>query len=169
MTTDQVNSRRRRHPSPALIVSAIALVAALAGTSYALPGRNTVDGGDIRNNSVKAADIRDDTVGLAEISSGAEQALGGSGGGGGGPAGISGLERVAETSVSNSNTPKIVTATCPGGKRLLSASYNVEGQFGILVDEVTPNADLTSASVYAYEPGPIAGNWSLTAYAICAS
>lgn len=45
----------RRRPSPALIVSAIALFVALGGSAYAL----TITGANVRNNSLTGADIRD--------------------------------------------------------------------------------------------------------------
>jgi hypothetical protein len=51
-----------RLPSPALVVAVIALVAALAGTSIALPGRNTVDGGDIINGTVRTEDVRNGSL-----------------------------------------------------------------------------------------------------------
>ncbi len=45
----------RRRPSPALIISCVALFAALGGTAYAL----TITGANVRNNSLTGADIRD--------------------------------------------------------------------------------------------------------------
>lgn len=45
----------RRRPSPALIVSVIALFVALGGSAYAL----TITGANVRNNSLTGADIRD--------------------------------------------------------------------------------------------------------------
>lgn len=45
----------RRRPSPALIVSCVALFAALGGTAYAL----TITGANVKNNSLTGADIRD--------------------------------------------------------------------------------------------------------------
>lgn len=46
-----------RRPSPALIVALLALVAALSGVAYALPGKNTIDSGDIINKEVKTSDL----------------------------------------------------------------------------------------------------------------
>ncbi len=40
-----------RRPSPAMAVAFVALLAALSGTAIALPGTNTVDSGDIKNNT----------------------------------------------------------------------------------------------------------------------
>lgn len=45
----------RRRPSPALLISLIALFAAMGGTAYAL----TITGASVRNNSLTGADIRD--------------------------------------------------------------------------------------------------------------
>ena len=45
-------------PSAALIVAVIALVAALAGTASALPGKHTVDRNDIAKNAVKTKTIK---------------------------------------------------------------------------------------------------------------
>ena len=51
-----------RRPSPAMAVAFIALLAALSGTAVALPGKNTVDSGDIINGQVKTKDIRNGAV-----------------------------------------------------------------------------------------------------------
>lgn len=45
-------------PTPAMAVAFTALLLALGGTAVALPGKNTVDSGDIKNNSIRAADLR---------------------------------------------------------------------------------------------------------------
>jgi hypothetical protein len=57
----------RRRPSPALAVAFIALLAALSGTAVALPGRNTVDSGDLKRNSVRSSDIRAGAVKTSEL------------------------------------------------------------------------------------------------------
>ena len=44
---------RARRPSPATLLSVIALVAAMSGTAVALPGSGTVDGNDIKRGAVK--------------------------------------------------------------------------------------------------------------------
>jgi hypothetical protein len=46
-------------PSPAMAVAFIALLAALSGTAVALPGKNTVDSGDIRKNAVNSKKVKD--------------------------------------------------------------------------------------------------------------
>jgi hypothetical protein len=47
----------KRVPSPAMAVAFVALLAALSGTAIALPGRNTVDSGDLKRGAVKTSDI----------------------------------------------------------------------------------------------------------------
>lgn len=59
--------RIKRLPSPALVVSVIALVAALGGTATALKGSNTVGKNDIKKGSVDAKDIAKGAVNFSEI------------------------------------------------------------------------------------------------------
>jgi hypothetical protein len=47
----------RSKVSPGVVLGVIAILIALSGTSIALPGKNTVDSGDIKKNAVKSSDI----------------------------------------------------------------------------------------------------------------
>jgi hypothetical protein len=60
-----------RRPSPAMAVAFIALLAALSGTAVALPGKNTVDSGDLKKNAVKPKDIANGAVTRPKIRNGA--------------------------------------------------------------------------------------------------
>jgi hypothetical protein len=51
------NSRWRQ--APALVISLVALFAALSGAALALPGTQTVNSGDIKNEAVKSVDLKD--------------------------------------------------------------------------------------------------------------
>lgn len=51
------NSRWRQ--APALVISLVALFAALSGAALALPGTQTVNSGDIKNENVKSIDLKD--------------------------------------------------------------------------------------------------------------
>jgi len=51
-----------KRPSAPLVLSMVAVVLALTGTSIALPGTNTVDGGDIKKETIKGKDIKDETI-----------------------------------------------------------------------------------------------------------
>lgn len=55
---NQTRTRRLRI-SPALIVSMLALFAALSGAAVALPGQSTVNSGDIKDNTIKSQDLKD--------------------------------------------------------------------------------------------------------------
>ncbi len=59
--------KRLSLPSPAMAVAFLALLAALAGTAVALPGRNSVGIDDMRSNSVGKAELRTGSTGKAEI------------------------------------------------------------------------------------------------------
>jgi hypothetical protein len=81
-----------------------------------------------------------------------------------------GLERIVATSPSNSSN-KSVTATCPSGKNLLGTGGEIDGGRGqVVLDDVTPNAALTSVTVTGLEDETGHGApWSLGSYAICAN
>ncbi|MEU6073329.1 hypothetical protein [Micromonospora sp. NPDC047074] len=89
-------------------------------------------------------------------------------------AAVPGLVRISAVSVSNSTDFRSVTATCPAGKVLTGTGYEVNGATGeAVVDDLRPNggpaAAPTAVTVGAYEAEAFAGNWSVTAYAICAN
>jgi hypothetical protein len=58
---------RIRKPSPALVVNLIALLVALSGVAVALPGKNTVDSGDVKKNSLKSSDYKNNKMKGADI------------------------------------------------------------------------------------------------------
>lgn len=62
-----MNRFSRVRPTPALIVSMVALVAAMSGAAVALPGKSTVNSGDIKDGGVKSADIKPDAVGSKHV------------------------------------------------------------------------------------------------------
>lgn len=87
---------------------------------------------------------------------------------------VPGLQRVTAVSASNANDFKSVTATCPAGKVLIGTGYVINGATGeVVVDDLRPNGGPatapTSVFVGAYEEDPLATNWSVTAYAVCAN
>jgi hypothetical protein len=53
---EQMGNRIRR-PSAAMIVATLALVMAVTGVAAGLPGKNSVDSGDIKNGQVKRNDL----------------------------------------------------------------------------------------------------------------
>jgi hypothetical protein len=78
------------------VLGLVAIFIALSGTAIALPGKNKVDSGDIKNGQVRAQDLAGDSVGSAQVGANAltgedidESSLSGVGAGGApsGPAG----------------------------------------------------------------------------------
>jgi hypothetical protein len=60
-----------RRPSPAMGVAFLALILAVSGTAVALPGKNTVDSGDLKRGSVKGPDIARGAVTSTKLRNGA--------------------------------------------------------------------------------------------------
>ena len=93
-----------------------------------------------------------------------------------GPPGVSGLVRVAVTSAVDSLAPKSATATCAAGQRALGGGGVATGagapaDLAIVRSEPTvdgsgnPNGWIVTVN----ETDPIAGTWSVTAVALCAT
>ena len=86
---------------------------------------------------------------------------------------VPGLQRTTKTSLSNSNTSKTVTATCPIGKRVLGGGGTVIGGRGqVVLERLEPVQTATNDRfvVGAREDGTgFSGSWRLTAYALCAN
>jgi hypothetical protein len=70
MNRPRTTPTRNRRPSPALVLSIAALVAALGGTAAALPGKNSVDRNDLRKGAVASKSIRADAVTAKHIADG---------------------------------------------------------------------------------------------------
>ncbi|CAL9454085.1 hypothetical protein SUDANB95_02488 [Actinosynnema sp. ALI-1.44] len=67
------------------------------------------------------------------------------------------------------STNKQVRATCPTGKKLLTAGWNTQGEGQVWVNQVSFAFDLTSVAVTGMEdPDGYAGTWRLSTYAVCA-
>ncbi len=58
MTKEHTQSKRWRQ-APAIVISLVALFAAISGAAVALPGTQTVNSGDIKNEAVKSIDLKD--------------------------------------------------------------------------------------------------------------
>jgi hypothetical protein len=56
--------------NPGTLLGVIAIVLALAGSAVALPGKDTVNGGDVKSNSIKSRHLRDGKVKSADIGDG---------------------------------------------------------------------------------------------------
>jgi hypothetical protein len=174
-----------RRPSPALVISCVALAIALGGTSYAtvlqVP-RNSVGPAQLKTAAVTNKKIAANAVTSAKVLNGslvradfrANSLPSGPAGpvgpaGPAGPPGLSGVERVETTSPSNSTTTKSVFFACPAGKRLIGGGARVTGGSPrvALLTSFPDNDNIWRAS--AAETTATAASWSLTVYSICAT
>jgi hypothetical protein len=83
-----------------------------------------------------------------------------------------GLQRVSATSELHSDGEvKAVSASCPAGKNVLGTGVEIPGGAGqVVLDDVFPNATLTRVLATGVEDqNGYEGDWSVTAYAICAN
>src|SRR5829696_6395906 len=122
------------------LMSTLAVFVASGGTSYAamtVTGEqikdNTVTGRDVRNSSVASHDIRDHSLRSRDFKPGQLPAGLQGPAGPAGPAGVSGRGVVSAETAFNSSFSKTVTATCPIGKRIVGAGYEVVGAVGEVV------------------------------------
>jgi dissimilatory sulfite reductase (desulfoviridin) alpha/beta subunit len=101
--------RRSKRITPATVLSGVALFVALSGAAVALPGQNTVNSGDIIDQSVKARDLKTASVKADEISDGIQPRS----------------NSVVVNGGINENgayTVEQVTASCQPGEELISGS-----------------------------------------------
>ena len=83
-------------------------------------------------------------------------------------AAVPGLVQVQASSPFTS-ADKSVTVTCPAGRVVLSPGGYLTGANGsVTMDQIQPNAALTSVTVRGAETDPFGGAWSVTAVAKCA-
>jgi hypothetical protein len=174
-----------RRPSPALVISSVALALALGGTSYAavlaLP-RNSVGPAQLKTAAVTNRKIAANAVTSAKVLNGslvkgdfrANSIPAGPAGPTGpagpvGPAGLSGLERVELTSVNNSTPSKTAAMACPTGKRLLGGGARVNPILPqVAIASSYPDNDNTYRA-FAREVTATGASWSLTVFAVCAN
>jgi hypothetical protein len=166
-----------RRPSPALVISCLALTLALGGTGYAtvlqVP-KNSVGTPQLKNSAVTTAKVKNRSLLRADFASGQLPAgprgpVGPVGPAGpAGPAGLTGAERVEATSPSNSTTTRAMSITCPTGKRLLGGGVRLNPVLPQLaVQQSYPDNDNTYRA-NVREITATGSNWSITVFAVCA-
>jgi hypothetical protein len=174
-----------RRPSPALVISCVALALVLGGTSYAavlaLP-KNSVGPAQLKAGAVTNKKIARNAVTSAKVANGslvradfrASSLPAGPAGptgpaGPAGPPGLSGLERVEATSVNNSTPSKTAAMACPAGKRLLGGGARVNPILPqVAIASSYPDNDNTYRA-FAREVTATGASWSLTVFAVCAT
>jgi hypothetical protein len=82
---------------------------------------------------------------------------------------LSAVERIDASSANNTTSPKSAFLTCPAGKRLIGGGARVNGGSPdtAILQSFPDNDNIWRAT--AAETDTIAGSWSLTVFAICAT
>ena len=129
-----------RRPTPAMAVAFIALLAALSGTAVALPGTNSVDGGDIKKNTVRGTDIRNGTILSKDINRKTRSALRGQTGPAG-PAGAQGPQGDTGAAATKLWARVSGAGALLGGSGAVSVTRTEAGRYN-----VTFNQDVSSCA-----------------------
>lgn len=186
-------------PSPATVMSALALFVALGGTGYAA---TQIGSAQIRDNSVQSRDIRNGTILSRDINAGTLSSLRGHTGpigprgatgatgrtgatgktgatgatGKTGPAGVSGYQVVKLTNgLSPTGVDASVSLSCPSGKKALGggfvASNGQPNPLRLSLLQSSPADDGSSWTIVVGTPdgSTFGANASITAYAVCAT
>jgi hypothetical protein len=116
---------KTRAPSPALVISIIALVVACSATAYAATRvtsssqikNGIITGKDIKNKSIKSVDIAKNTITSANLS----KSLQSGGGGGGAQSAIEVTRKVGPLNQPANQNIKVVDMTVPAGAYVIIA------------------------------------------------
>jgi hypothetical protein len=127
--------KRIVRPSPTVAVSALALLITLSSIAGALPGKNTVDSGDVKPNSLKGKDLKESTLKLpaAAVAGGLKISV----------------YRQSAGSI-NPGFPRGATAACPAGKEAIAGG-------GADLAGLTPQGDMTDSRPSQGPAGTAAG------------
>ena len=184
------------------VMAALSLFIVLGGTSYAV-ATGSIDSREIKNSTIRSKDIRNNEVSTSDVRNGSllsrdfkagqlpagatgpqgpqgPQGLRGVQGSPGSP-GISGLELVSAGTPFDSTSDKMVTATCPAGKRTIggTASLGSPPTTGahpsrrvlavpFSVEPSTANTVPGTVTARATELVDTNTSWRLNAHAFCA-
>lgn len=175
--------RTLRKPSPATILSIVALVFASAGTATAA---SLLTGAQIKNGSLTGIDVKNGTLKSVDVANGSLLALDFKAGqlpagpqgpqGPQGPAGpqgapgVSGLEVVTAQTGFDSLAFKGVIVSCPAGKKVLGGGASViSPSTDVALSGSQPTSSGTGWHANAAEVNPTASLWLVRAHAICAN
>lgn len=188
----------RRRPTPATVISLVALFVALGGTTYAAATigsaqikNNSIRGKDIRKSAVTTSDIKNNAVRSADVRNGSLQAgdfasgqlpagatgpVGPKGDKGDkGDTGAPGATNVITRSKPDTipaNTAKIVNVACAEGERATGGGGNNVAARGVNVIQTAPeplgNASTPTGWQVTWD-NTTASAKGVTVYAICAS
>jgi hypothetical protein len=116
----------------------------------------------VRNGSLLAEDFK-----AGQLPAGAKGDKGDKGDPG--PPGVSAHQIVVADSATNSTDHKLVSASCPAGKRVIGGGAATDPGYAVLWRSYPVFTNSQRWSAGASELAATANNWTLTVYAICAN
>ena len=171
-------------PSPALVISCLALGIALGGTGYAtvlaVP-KSSVGTAQLKNgavttkklaaNAVTSRQVKPSSLLRSDFKPGQLPAGATGPQGPAGPPGVSAIERVDVTTPLSSTNSKSLLVNCPSSKRAIGGGARVLGNGSSRVSIVGnfPDSSGTQWDASALEVVATAAAWQLQAYALCAT
>ena len=161
-------------PSPALVVSSIALGLALGGTGYAtvlaVP-KNSVGTAQLKTGAVTTKKVKNGTLLKGDFKPGQLPAGAPGPQGPPGAPGVSGLERVDVTTAASSANSKSLLVNCPSPKRAIGGGARVLGNGAnrVSINANFPDSSGTQWDASAVEVVATAATWQLQAYALGAT
>jgi hypothetical protein len=155
MFTNALGSVRRSIPTIA-IAGVLVVAAATSGATAALVitgndiKNGTVTTKDIKNNNLTSKDIKNGTLKTKDLKSSAVEDLKGATGPAGpaGAPGVSGYQIVTAATPIAAEGDASVAASCPTGKRVLSAAASMSNSYDGTAVDINPAG--TAATAYAY-------------------
>lgn len=168
-------SKHRRTPSPALVISLIALFVALGSGAYAASkigtsdlkknavttpkiAKNAVKSSKVENGKLKGKDLEDGAIGGSKLGSGAVRA-----------SKLGSITEVSETTTAPLFTIGTATATCPAETRVISGGFNTDSDAANqgLATENRRVGNGWRVSIFATASNGLTTDIMLTVYAYC--
>lgn len=174
-----MSKKLRRSPSPALVISILALVLAASGTAVAasklvsgnsLIKKNSLSGNRLMNGSVTGKQIAISSLGKVPSAAKADVATSATSATTATTAGSAPISSVTYVTVNStvpySANPTLVTASCPAGTTVVGGGVSLSDEIDELVSDSYPNGKAGwSADVFN---GDSAQSHGATVTAICA-
>jgi hypothetical protein len=150
----QMLRKLRKHAGiAALTVAVMALFVALTGIAGALPGKNTVNSGDVKENSLKGADIDESTLTLPSSTS------------------LKVAQRTATLGPIPSGQIGDTVASCLGNEKAVGGGFAVQSTDRGRIDGSRPevNAQGTPTGWHVFVGNNTGGTVQYQVYVLCAS
>jgi hypothetical protein len=186
-----MRSFRFSRPSPALVISCLALLVALSGTGYAAVAvpRGSVGTAQLKNSSVVSLKVKDGSLQLVDLAAATRRQLKGDAGpqgpqgpqgekgdkgdkGATGDKGAPGISRytIVEKTSSTKNSSMGVQVNCPAGTRALGGGGGTQTPgAGVTVRNSFPVTGTTPGWLVVVDAKTPGSGWNYKVMAVCAA